>query len=191
MIPVEFKINEEEAILGKLEYDLDTNMNTNHILALMNDFKPLFESICDPIEKYISKNLNNSFKLFKPKIYKSIIFIFDKYERNCILLGNLFNINDKNIISLNYAKHSEEHDIQFISYLYGKLFGYRDIEIKDWYRKRAYLNTLNTLNAEELDDKYIKIKTLGDRWLDNALSPASEFNDFYEKEKSKIILLFS
>ena len=183
-MPAEFKINEEEAVLGKINYIIDTNVITNHILSLMNDFKPLFESICDPIKKNISKNLYNSFKLFKPKIYKRIIFIFDKYERNCILLGSIFNKNDNNIISIHYDKYAKEHDTIFINYLYGKLFGYRDIEIKDWYRKMEYFN------PEEFDNKYIKIKTLGDKWLDNALSPTSEFNDFYEKEKSKIILLF-
>ena len=48
----------------------------------------------------------------------------------------------------------------------------------------------STKTEEELDNIYIKIKTLGDIWSYNALSPNSEYNHFYEQEKSKIILIY-
>jgi hypothetical protein len=189
LIPNKYIINKNDAILGFTgKNGQKYNSNINHIISMINGYKPIIE--CDSTiknilnDKKLTQILNNKIKTYNKS---GIYWINKKFNKTALLY---YMINKKpfkpwfNILLLQLTDLTSKYHIKNYNLIYirGKLLGYRKSEIKNFICKNYYFNSYDN----EFNYSYSYITKILNKFIDIIINKSNIFQNYYNKKSKKI-----
>lgn len=204
----------KDCILGLIDKDGKgkTKNRTEFSNSLINDiecviagYKPnVIRNFCEDCPE----SLKNELKKQNAKIYRSVLYIKPKYEKQSILLGMYTSIKPEPYI-MQSIKELPKTKFSKKWYIIGKLLGYRSTEIKGFYLRQLYIDKLYKdkdkkyklreseilehmktfkINMKEFNQYYKDVKLICDKWINDMLTKSLQFENMYQKVLKEVKL---